>query len=818
MIEQAKRRALAVCAIPLVSLGIVLGGYFVGAVGQDVSKDRATTAAEKLLAKLRAACESDPKLRGILLGQDEPQDGVLSLTGTIDRAEQGALIEAEAARLLEASPEWKVPMPRGVSAREMSVFPIRSDLLPKLRADFAKETALPGGNPSLFQQTRIDDLYFDAQGRVRVVAICINQLAYLAHQDPAEFPGEDPRAKIAQKIHERLKSYPLPKKVDRNIMARLLPDRIAFEPNPARLLQRFANEAKLNDMLFREAWFDAGGNLLVDGLLGSGAKEERARAADLLSRPEIVKAYARPTGESSTKPADVVAPMTGAPWRTALLAALQKRFADDRNSKGATSILQHCRIDGAVFVYPDKGSLTLRFDGVVLRDGDAPVSAIGPALRSESARAAVFPIPVSYNILPRLTTLPTPLRELRRKVMSTPALDGVRLDDLVFGPAGEATLVGRWLGPAQAEALDATLLPVLLEQTKSRVRGPLARKLIELPSDQVLRSLRAKLMTSPSETSLDRLFFRPAAVIGTQPEMVLTGAALATGMADTKAQLESWLKADDLAKDMGAAVVELTPRPKSLLTELRKLVARETSLDGVLVKSVSFDEENRLVLSGRQDHGGQALGAVSLVEKAAAAAWKGLPPPKAARAGTFAIFPLDTLLKSVSSKLQSYREADGVLLNRAYFNERSELVLAGRISSPRRDLRALEHRIESLIGDDPDIKLAPLSLAPEAVDAEETAKILGRGVESLAAGNLANFALDELDLAIFLGPSDSIAWYLRGAYYYVKADEALAKRDLGRAHTLEKLNPSQRRDRARMLERFQGQLRTTIEALMDAPR
>jgi hypothetical protein len=816
MTHPEKRRVLTLRAIPWVALGILLGGHSVRAIGQDASTDRTTTAAAQLLAKLRAACESDPALRGALIQQTEPQDGVLRLTGTLDRAEQGGLIETEAKRLLDESPAWKTQMPGGVSATEMIVFPIRSDLLPKLRAEFAKASAPPASNPSLFQQTRIDDLYFDTQGRVRIVALCINQLAYLAHQDPAEFPGEDPRGKIAQKIHERLKSYPLPEKVDRQIMARLLPDRIAFAPNPARLLERFANEEKLDDILFRDAWFDAKGELQVDGLLG-GKKDERARAADLVSRPEIVKAYARPAGEPATSSARVVAPMSVAPWRPALLAALQKRFAEDASAKGATSILRHCRIDGAVFVYPEKGALTLRFDVVVLRPGNASLAGIGPALRSETARASVFPIPVSFNVLPRMTALPTPLRELQLKVTSTQALDGVRLDDLVFGPTGEATLVGKWLGPAQAELLDATLLPLLVEQTKGKVRGPLARKLIELPTDKLLRGLRAKLVTSPSETSLDRLFFRPNALPAAQPAMVLQGATIESSLRETKDQLENWLKDDDLAKDSGPAVVELTPRPKSLLSELRKLIARETTLDGVQVKSVSFDEENRLVVSGRQDHEGQAEGAVALVQKAVAVAWKGLPAPRAARAGTFAVFPLGALLKSISSKLQSYREADGVLFNRAYFDERSELVLAGRISRPRRDLRALEQRIESLIGDDSDIKLAPLSLAPEEKDAEVTAKILGRGVEALAGGNLATFALDELDEAIFLDPSDSTAWYLRGAYYYLKADQALAKRDLGRAHTLEKTNPSKRRDRSHMLERFQGPLRMTLEALMDSP-
>ena len=269
-------------------------------------------------------------------------------------------------------------MPRGVSTSEMTVFPVRSDLLPRLRAEFAKAGPLPSGDPSLFQQTRIDDLYFDAQGRVRIVALCINQLAYLAHKDPAAFPEEDPRGKIGRKILDRIKAYPIPEKVDRTSMARLLPDQITFEPNPARLLQRCANEAKLDDMLFREAWFDNKGELLVDGLLGSDKKDERELAADLVSRPEIAKDYARPGGEPAMNAAQAVGPMSVSPWRTTLLAAIQKRFADDANSKGSLNILRHCRIDGAAFVYPQSGALTLRFDGVVLRADNVSVAPVAP--------------------------------------------------------------------------------------------------------------------------------------------------------------------------------------------------------------------------------------------------------------------------------------------------------------------------------------------------------------------------------------------------------------------------------------------------------
>ena len=812
MLERRKPPVRICPAIAMAAVLFATGGSCIPVMAQDAPKERATTAAQQLVAKLRAACERELKLRGVFVEADEPKGSLLSLKGTIDRREQASVIEAEAKRLLEETPSWKTDVPAGVSASKMIVFPIRSDVLPKLRADMAKAAA-PAANPGLFRQTRIDDLYFDGDGCLRVDALCINQRAYLARKNPAAFPKDDPAAEIRREVHKRLQGYPLPENVDRKLIADLRGGRLRFEPSPARLLQQFANEAKLDDIVFRDASFDAKGELIVDGLLGGEKKDERALAASLAARPEVASVYARPSAEPAMKPADVVAPMSVAPWRTTLLAAVQKRFADDANSKGSLSILRHCRIDRARFACSENVGLSLTFEFVVLVTGKEQV-AVGTHLMKASKELITFP----FDVDPIATRLKTPLPELRQKVASTRALDGVRLDDLVFGPTGKPTLVGRWIGSAQAETIDVVLVPLVEEHTKGKVTGPLEKKLIALPSDRLLKSLRKRLLTSPNETSLDRLFFRPAADQNIRPEIVLQGATLETTLTETKSHIEEWLSADELARDVGTAVVELTPRSRSLLTELRKLVAGDTALDGVLVKSASFDEENNLVLTGRQDRDGQAQGAIALIPKAAAVAWKGLRAPKAAAEGAFAVFPLASLLKDLSSKLQSYSESDGVMLTRAYYDEKAELVLAGRASRRSGDYSPLERRIKMLIGDDADIKLASLALEPEEVDAEQKNKIVGKGVDALAGGNLASFPLSDLDEVVFLAPKDSMAWYLRGAYYYLSRDQALAKRDLGRARALEKKYPSLDRDRRQILERFQGPLRTTLEELMEASR
>ena len=184
----------------------------------------------------KAACESRIKISVCALIQHagEPEDGKhCGCRAQSIAAEQAGLIEAEAQRLLDATPAWKAQIPGGVVASKMKVFPLVSDLLPRLRRDFAAAAALdPSGDPSLFQQTRIDALYFDAKGRVRVAGLCINQRAYIAHKESTAKPSEDPEQKIALGVRAFLKGYPIPEDIDRGIMASTRADMFVYEQNP----------------------------------------------------------------------------------------------------------------------------------------------------------------------------------------------------------------------------------------------------------------------------------------------------------------------------------------------------------------------------------------------------------------------------------------------------------------------------------------------------------------------------------------------------------------------------------------------------------
>ncbi len=230
----------------------------------------------------KAACQSDSKLRGAFLsGAARCVTAFLALSGTVDNAGQVTSIEDAGTQLLDASPTLKEQINRGVSAAKLTVFPIRSDLLKRLQKDFAGPASDPAAEAKpdspevagLLKQTRIDDLYFDSQGRPQFDGLCINDRGSPVEQSPAATADLSPSEKITFAILKRLKGYPVPETVNRKILSGVKPKKLTFEQNPVRRLQRLANQKNLDDLFFCDAHFDAKGDLIVDVLL---AKEAHA--------------------------------------------------------------------------------------------------------------------------------------------------------------------------------------------------------------------------------------------------------------------------------------------------------------------------------------------------------------------------------------------------------------------------------------------------------------------------------------------------------------------------------------------------------------
>ncbi len=769
-----------------------------------------SAARDQIIARLKEACESDPGLHGSSVQGGELRDGALRLHGTIDRREQADRLEAEARRLLAEEPAWKKEASGGVSASNLVLFPIRSELLPKLRRQFSQAGEDAVGRPNLLRQTRLDDIYFDHAGRLRIAGLCINQGAFLARHDASTNPTNDPLNLIAQGVDRRLKGYTLPAGVDADIIGRLQADRITFSENPARLLQRFVNEShRLDDVLFQEAWFDESGSLKFAGLVGT--ESQRADASALLSRPEFLETYSRAGNAPPGDPKAAVAEMTESTWRPTLLAGLQKRFADDSNLGTPLADLRYCRIDRAFFVYPELGGLLLRFEGIALL-GSERSGQIATALRDESRRLFRPSHPVDYNVEERLTKLSNPRRELQAKVSATPSLDGVRIDDLVFGPQGEPTVWGVWLNPSQATGLGSVLKPTLENLTWGRVNGSLAWRMDEVPTDKLLHDLRGKVAAKFDETSLDRLFFQLPADSKADAVLTLQGTTLSPRRRQIEAQLRDWLKGNDLVRSIGTPTLSLGTWPGSLLAELRKLVTRDTTLDGLRVDHAAFDADNQLVLSGLQGYDGQSDRLIPLALRSAAVAWPNLPNPLAVRSGGFTTVPLGPLLDRLARLMPDYPEADGLMFTRAFYDVDQALVLVGRTAGGSNERPNLVKEIKSVLAADSKLEIR-LSLTTQPRDPELAAHLVGRSVDALAEGSISCLGPDPLNQAIFLNPEDSTAWYVRAAYHLTLGDREQAARDMRRVRALEGFSPDRARIRRLRLTRFQGPLRASLGEL-----
>ncbi len=816
MIDRQRGRPGIVGAFFLIGVGVGLAASPPPAPAQQAPGGAAPDAtAVQVVAKLRSACETETNLRGAHVQDGEIAGGTLILTGTIDRAEQRGLLEDEGRRLVDSAAAWKARIPGGVVASKLVVFPIRSELLPRLRRDLARAVANPAGRPGLTQQTRVDDLYFDPRGHIHVVGLCINQGAYLTVKNNAANPVEDPRSQISLAIGGLFKGYPLPPGVERKVVAHIVADKVVYEENPVRRLQRWANEARLDDVLFRDARFDGEGALTIDGFLA--AELQRGRAAELLSRSELTRTYARPGGAPPAEPLAAVASMTVLPWRKELLEALQAHLARDANRGPMRDALRRCRVDRAVFVYPGQSGLRLVIEGIALRPDDPAIRGqIASGISDESQRSFLRRYHVQCMVQASLSFLPNPIQPLRKKVAEERALDGVRLDKLVFGPRGEPTFEGRWNRPDQAAALAAVVTPALTELTGGKVGGPVTWHLKDVPTDRVLRDLRRKAGAEFQETSLDRLrYLLPAENPEADPVLTLEGAA-AADIPKIEEKLDAWLKDEELARVLEVPVVpRLTLRPGSLLRELRKRVAQAPALDGLQVRRCYFDEENALVVSGLQDHGGQADPLAELTRSVAAEVWRGPPPAVSIPANAFKTQPLGPLLDYLRLWLPYDSRADKVLLQRAYYDEDAALVFAGLTTGRVVRPPDVEELIKLDLRLDPNSKDVKVWFAPHQAEPQVTQRTLARAIPELIGGNLAGFDRDELDRAILNDPSSSTAWYIRGAYYHFQGKGDLANRDFLRVKTMEKSNPGRRAGRFGLLVNFQGAARAAIEDKVD---
>jgi hypothetical protein len=167
-----------------------------------------------------------------------------------------------------------------------------------------------------------------------------------------------------------------------------------------------------------------------------------------------------------------------------------------------------------------------------------------------------------------------------------------------------------------------------------------------------------------------------------------------------------------LVKGAGPITLALSTQPRSLLLGLRRRATIDPLLKGVRVDGARFDEHNILVLSGCQDHEGQAELLVGVARIFATELWQDRPLNGGIQAGQFKTVPLQPLLLHVGQRLPNYPEATGVNLTAISYGADSSLRFAGRATLDTITKARLEEIIRSILGLDGRVVIG-LDLLPE---------------------------------------------------------------------------------------------------------
>lgn len=805
------------------SIVLLLGSALPGNVqGQGV--------AEAMVRRLQVSCETQPELRGAMVRSGTLAEGVLTLTGTLDDPEtQARLLEAEAARILKEEPTWRAEIKGGITAKQMARFALRSGVLRSLQTSFAESPNDAEGRPGLLRQTRLDDLYFDRNGRLRLVGLCVNQRAFSWRKGDVANTSANPLGEIAQGLRDRLRNEPPHSGVDPEIFAALQVDGIRFEEDPSRPLQRAAIQIPgIDTCLFLDSQFDEQGRLVLSGYLPTSAfsaGKDREAVKALLNAPEFSKTYQRPRGVLADDAEDVLAGLWKYDWRPGLLKDLQARCARPAE-QGEGQSYRHCRIDRAVFDYRTTRGLILRFEGLSLVKDERDW--ISGDLRDWCARTFRFNQVVAYDIntegfVGPDEPLPKILDRIQRRVAENPALDGVRVDDLTFGGDRETELVGVWAGEPQQEVLVSAVTPALVAGVGEGVRGlKVVPRMSHLPTLALLKELRGLVTQDASldESSLDRLLFKPTDAPAS-PVLTLQVTALAETREKAEASLEKWRGTSDLAAmpGMWPEIEFLADRRESVRKALWESISRESKLDGVRLDHVRFDVDNALILdcvteTADQLHPGEALDKLlGMYRRSATTAWRGLPVP-AARVESRGTYSLTRLLKILQEKLPSYEEADGVMLHRANWKSGTEIILHG-LRSRKIDEPSLQKVIVNVVR----LESVPVNLALDLnvhpVDHNRVTQYRNATLEAFKQGNIAEIQDGIADEVIFYVPEDSTAWYLRAAYHLAKKNPTLASRDLLRVFKIEGEDPTGRKakERQRLVGTTTGAWKEQLDAL-----
>jgi hypothetical protein len=451
-----------------------------------------------------------------------------------------------------------------------------------------------------------------------------------------------------------------------------------------------------------------------------------------------------------------------------------------------------------------------------------------------------------------------PIADFRAAIVERPALDGVRVDPgAEFGPTGEFMFAGLQpgLNAEQKKELNDVYLGVLktiiakggaADRYKQLESSPIAvERMKPIPVKNLKEDLRAWAIQNKDDVRLRRVYFLDDVKPIAQKYYTVAkdggGLVLVFQVADAND-----LKAVDaefaklFAKHFPAGIPEATlsekrPLPEGsgeeknkepllpgLTGEIRKIMASDQKKwYGVLIERGYFDEKDRYSIAGVVDAKEQNDELAKLMDQLKAdAKWteyfNPTPNPPA-----LTVIPMAEMLNRVKRVTPAYSVFDGVRIESARYDEKSNLVfdahIVGQIDPDATPLLA------KLLRDHPTYKRrAPadklvrvVQVSGPAYSDDQVANFsLGYGAELLAKGEMAK-AKAWLDVGLLHYPNVSAVWFLSAYYNHLKDDPELVARDLQRVieleGTLQFNGPSQRKRRYETAKDLQGTKRIALE-------
>ena len=780
--------------------------------GQPDEPNTVKVAREATLTALRIACRDESALRGARLRDLTSEGGKLNLSGQVDRGEQVEALTKRLAKAIADSPVLKEAFPGGAIGAALETYPVRSQLLRSLQREFAKGASDPRAIAGLMKQTRLDDAYYDEADRLHFTGLCVHQVAFLLAKRPGLVPAVagadpiDPLSEISGAIRKQIQALVSDDVYRARGLDKLEIDGIRFEESPTRILQRLAgSDPKLVDLLVEEAVFDGDGVLQLTGLVGGA--DSAAIVAEALKKEELAKVYRRPDGEELWW---LATGLKAGAWHDKLRAGLQGKLASDAN-------LKYARIDRAIFVYPDRGDLQLKIDGVVLRDDDALVGELIRIVREHHPQFFKPPRPLAFNVESGdMARVANPNRGAQARIARNPRLDGVRLDDLSFDAEGRLSVFGLRTEESQQPTLGEELSRALVTLTKRLERPEYAWCMTDSGTIAILAVLRRKT-SDYDEACIERLFFdAPEESPVAKSLLVVQGFAPKSQASRVNAKVKEWI-ADELARrqDLGASRVVIVPRESSLLASLRARVPKVASLEGMRIDRGYYGPENVFIVSGLQDHEGQSAVLGPVLEEVAKDVKQ--PLPHGWRPGVFQTVPLKPLVAILTAEGFAFPEFDGIAWTRASYDDRSTLIFHGRAVGRRVTPNLLVPQIRKILKLDPSVAVDIAPLDYQSRDPDLAALAVARAMGLIGDGQPAA-ATESLDSALLHNPEDTTAWYLRAGCSMLRGDNRAAERDVRRLLAIEREFFELSRERNQRLEKIQNYFRISVEKMVSEIR